>query len=107
VTVTPRLRDEQMIGAVVVFTDVTDRKSMEQALSETNLELEQALHKARELTREAQAANQAKSDFLANMSHEIRTPMNAIVGLAELLLDSALADEQRGSVQLISVGRFS
>ncbi len=101
VTVSPRLRDGELIGAVVVFADLTDRKTMEHALSETNIELEQALLTARELAREAQAANRAKSDFLANMSHEIRTPMNAIVGLAELLLDSPLADEQRGSVQLM------
>ncbi len=101
VTTTPRFRDDELIGAVVVFSDVTDRKTMELALSETNLELEQALVTARELARDAQAANRAKSDFLANMSHEIRTPMNAIVGLAELLLDTGLSDEQRGSVQLM------
>ncbi len=37
--------------------------------------------------READAANQAKSDFLANMSHEIRSPMTAILGHVELIAE--------------------
>ena len=35
--------------------------------------------------KEADKANQAKSQFLANMSHDIRTPMNGIIGMLRLL----------------------
>jgi signal transduction histidine kinase/DNA-binding response OmpR family regulator len=68
-------------GRVGLRTDIT-------AIREQQAQLE-AARKA------AEAANRAKSAFLANMSHEIRTPMNGVVGMAELLCDTALSEEQR------------
>jgi PAS domain S-box-containing protein len=58
---------------------------------------EEELHRAKA---SAESANRAKSDFLATMSHEMRTPMNAILGLADLLAESPLQDDQRGYVEI-------
>ncbi len=51
--------------------------------------------------REAEAANEAKSQFLANMSHEIRTPLNGVLGMAQLLERSPLNEKQKRFTQTI------
>jgi two-component system sensor histidine kinase RpfC len=51
--------------------------------------------------RRAEAANLAKRQFVSTVSHEMRTPLNAIIGMIELLRDSALSGEQAGMVKTI------
>lgn len=63
---------------------MSNNRKLEQALKknrETNVKLEAAKQSAERAMRQAEQANQSKTNFLANMSHDIRTPMNAIVGI--------------------------
>jgi PAS domain S-box-containing protein len=85
--ITP-IRNErgEVVRFISIQRDITQRK-----------ETEEALRQAKEA---ADAANRAKTEFLASMSHEIRTPMNAIIGMAELLEETPLNQEQRKFVDV-------
>ncbi|KAK6088826.1 hsp90-like protein [Seiridium cupressi] len=77
-------------GVIGIIMDVTELKERELDLKA------QAKEKRQLLANEAAAkeASRLKSQFLANMSHEIRTPITGVIGMAELLLDLELGQEQ-------------
>ncbi len=74
------LRSE-VLGAVLVFHDITQEREMTQALSQSR----ERLREAKDL---AEEANLTKDKFLRNMSHELRTPLAAIMGYADALLSN-------------------
>jgi PAS domain S-box-containing protein len=85
--VVERDAEGRALRLVGTYTDLSARKAAEQEL--------------RAAKEAADEANRAKSSFLAVMSHEIRTPMNGVLGMAEVLTQSALAPREADAVRTI------
>jgi PAS domain S-box-containing protein len=80
----------QILGVVLVFHDVSERKQGER-------ERERLLAAERAARADAERMNHLKDEFLATVSHELRTPLNAILGWATILrMGGASADVAQG-----------
>ncbi|MFT4241590.1 MAG: PAS domain S-box protein [Acidovorax sp.] len=87
------LETEEGLFVSSAIRDVTERKRIESALRDKNLELENAAL--------------VKDRFLASMSHELRTPLNAIIGFTGTLLmqlPGPLNAEQEKQLRIVQTG---
>lgn len=70
----------ELLGVVLVFRDVEQRRTLEREERAAREALEQA--------------SRAKDEFLTTLSHELRTPMNAILGWLQMIALGAVPRER-------------
>jgi signal transduction histidine kinase len=93
--------DEIQRRELALEREVAERRRSESEITRLNEELEMRVKERTaqleasnlelgEARKEAERANEAKSEFLSRMSHELRTPLNAILGFGQILASEAL-----------------
>ena len=102
------MRDEngKLIGAVVTFRDISQRRWAEEVLQRTNEELELKVQertaKLRQANQQLQELSEMRSRFISMVCHEFRNPLNTIALSASSLkrYDSQLTAEEKADYLL-------
>lgn len=92
---------------VVMFVNFDAVNKLDEKKQSFENELQRSKEKAEELRLAAETANVAKGAFLAAMSHEIRTPLNGVIGMASLLQETQLSNEQKEYTNVIRLSSES
>src|SRR5215475_14148169 len=83
-----------VIGVVLTFRDITERKRMEKAREQLLRYEQEARREADVARRRAEEASRSKDEFLATVSHELRTPLNHIMGWISMLRSGKLQSDR-------------
>lgn len=81
--------------------NIAKRRRAQRELRESHRQLEAHNERLQSAIEAAAAAAESKSRFMANISHELRTPLHGVMGLADLLAESAGAETERGHLRTI------
>ena len=90
------IKDERgnVIGVVLTFRDITERKRMEKAREQLLRYEQEARREADVARRRAEESSRSKDEFLATVSHELRTPLNHIMGWITMLRSGKLQSDK-------------
>jgi PAS domain S-box-containing protein len=99
VTVSPIFNDKgELIGAVHIAKDITERKQAEQRLQAVATELEKSNQELRQL-------DQLKTEFVSMVSHELRTPLSITKEGISLILDGVVGETNQKQQKILATAK--